>query len=432
MPQDNLPVLRSFSEGGATESRQASRRELEIAFGPLGPSTSSGPAREGPRPESFPGDRMVVNMGPQHPSTHGVLRLVLVTDGEIVQKVTPYVGYMHRCFEKHAEKVPYSDCVPYVDRVDYLAAMNGEFGWALAVEKLMGIKVPERVEYIRVIVAELNRIASHLVAVGTYGLDIGSGTPFFHCFRDREKVLDILEGFGETGNISGARFLYNYIRPGGLMNDVTPGFLKAARQFIDTFEYDKYSSLNELDILLTTNKIFIDRTADVGILKPDRAIQYGFTGPNLRGSGVKRDLRRNEPYSIYPQLEFEIPIGTGEFGTLGSCWDRYMVRVREMRESARIVRQCLDRIPPGDIKEGEKQVKSRPPVGAVYVRSEMPRGELGFYIVSDGSPYPYRVHVRAPSFLAIAAMDELCRNVLLADVMAILGSIDIVLCEVDR
>ena len=269
-------------------------------------------------------DTMILNMGPQHPSTHGVLRLELVVDGEVIVDVIPHIGYLHRCFEKHAEQMTnYQQVIPYVDRMDYVAAMGNELAYVLAVEKLLGIEVPERVQYIRVIMAELQRIASHLLAIGTYGLDLGAFTPFLWCFREREKILDLFE------ITCGARLLYNYIWVGGVSHDLPSEFGKKLKDFLKTFP----KALKEINDLLTFNKIFIDRTANVGVLPADVAINYGCSGPMLRGSGVKFDLRKNEPYLVYDRFEFDIPVGEGKMGTVGDCWDRYYVRVREMEES---------------------------------------------------------------------------------------------------
>jgi len=365
---------------------------------------------------------MTLNMGPQHPSTHGVLRLELVVDGELVVDVTPHIGYLHRCFEKHAENVSYQGVLPYIDRMDYLAAMNNEWPYVAAVEKMLGLRVPERVEYIRVIMAELNRIASHLVAIGTYGLDTGAFTPFLYCFRDREKILDIFE------LSSGQRLLYNYFQIGGLLRDMPPQAVELTRQFIDYFPSRIDTDINRV---LTYNDIFIERTADVGILPADVAIDYGITGPNLRGSGVKWDLRRNEPYSIYDRFEFDIPVGTGEYGTPGDCWNRHIVRIREMHESCKIIRQALKQLPEGNVFEKIPR-NIRPPAGEAYVRMENPRGELGFYVVSDGTNKPARVKGRAPAFLHVSVLPEIARGALIADLVAIVGSLDIVLGEVDR
>ncbi len=368
------------------------------------------------------GDDLVIQMGPQHPSTHGVLRLELVLDGEVVKSITPHIGYLHRCFEKHAEAMTYPQIIPYTDRMDYLAAMSMELGYALAVEKLIGLTdLPERLQYIRVIMVELQRIASHLLAVGTYGLDVGAITPFLWCFRDREKILDLFEW------ASGARLLYNYLWIGGVMQDLPQGFDAKAIEFLDYFE----PRVEELNDLLSFNKIFIERTANVGILPPDVAISYGLGGPNLRGSGVKWDLRKETPYGIYDRFDFDVPIGTGEFGTLGAAWDRYMVRVREMLESVKILRQAIDQLPSGDPNEAMPR-RVRPPEGDVYMRTETPRGEIGFYLVSDGSETPYRCKGRSPCFTAISAIDAIGRNGLVADAVVIVGSLDIVLGEIDR
>jgi len=381
------------------------------------------------RPVTIPGfgrplknEEMVINMGPQHPSTHGVLRLELVVDGEIVVDVIPHIGYLHRCFEKHAEAmVNYQQVIPYADRMDYVGAMNNELGYAVACEKLLKIKVPERVEYIRVIMAELQRIASHLIAVGTYGLDIGAFTPFLYCFRDRERILDIFE------QTCGARLLYNYIWIGGLSHDIPASFVEKVKDFCRIFR----PNIKELNDLLSYNKIFVERTANVGVLPGDVAINYSASGPVLRGSGVKWDLRKNDPYSIYDRFDFEIPIGTGKMGTVGDCWDRYMVRVHEMEQSLNIIEQAIDKIPPGDVQSAVPK-RIRPDTSEVYVRTETPKGELGYYIMADGSTSPFRVKVRPPTFVNLSILPAISRGAMIADVVAILGSIDIVLGEVDR
>jgi NADH-quinone oxidoreductase subunit D len=371
--------------------------------------------------DSLKTEQMVLNMGPQHPSTHGVLRLELKLDGEIIVEVKPHIGYLHRCFEKHAEAMSYPQIIPYVDRMDYLASMYNEIGYVIGVEKLLGIQVPERVEYIRVIMGELQRIASHLVALGTYGLDIGAFTPFLYCFRDREKILNLFE------ITCGARLLYNYIWIGGVSHDLHPDFLRLTKEFIDYFR----PTITELNNLLSYNKIFIERTANVGILPLDTAINFGITGPMLRASGLKWDLRRDDPYSIYDRFDYDIPIGKGWVGTLGDCWDRYFVRVLEMEESLKIVEQAIAQIPEGDVSSAiPKRIK--PPVGQIYQRVENPRGELGYFIISNGTPNPFRVKVRAPSFVNLGIMNELCKGHMVADVVAILGSVDIVLGEIDR
>lgn len=366
---------------------------------------------------------LVINMGPQHPSTHGVLRLEVTLDGEVVKKVKPHIGYLHRGFEKYAETLgDYAKVVPYVDRMDYVSAMSQELGYAVAVEKLLEIEVPERVEYIRVILAELQRIASHLLAIGTFGLDLGAFTPFLYCFTAREDIMDIFE------EVSGARLLYNYICIGGLMKDIPDSFEDQARDFITSFR----PQIKELNDLLSNNKIFLERTADIGILPAEVALNYAASGPVLRGSGVSWDLRRDDPYSIYDRFEFDIPVGKGQAGTVGDCWDRYMVRVDEMEESLKIIEQALDQLPAeGDVQE-EVPRRIRPDKGEVYIRTETPRGELGFYIISDKSSSPFRVKARAPSFVNLSLLPAISRGSLIADLVAIIGSIDIVLGEVDR
>ncbi len=366
---------------------------------------------------------MTINMGPQHPSTHGVLRLELVLDGELINEVRPNIGYLHRCFEKYAEKVgEYSKVIPYTDRMDYVSAMNQEHGYVTAMERMLEIKVPERVEYIRVIVAELQRIASHLLGIGAFGLDLGAFTPFLYLFTEREKVLDIFE------KTSGARLLYNYMTVGGLIKDVHKDFKTDTAEFVKSFR----PKIKELNDLLSYNRIFIKRTANIGVI-PDRvALNYAASGPVLRGSGVKWDLRKNDPYSIYDRFEFDIPTGTGEMGTLGDCWDRYMVRVLEMEQSLRIIEQALDGMPDeGDVTEATPR-RIRPKEGEVYVRTESPRGELGYYIISDNQGGPYRVKARAPSFVHLSMLPAISKGSLIADMVAIVGSIDIVLGEVDR
>jgi NADH-quinone oxidoreductase subunit D len=367
-------------------------------------------------------EEMVLNMGPQHPSTHGVLRLELVVDGEIVVDVIPHIGYLHRCFEKHAEHMMnYQQVIPYCDRMDYVAAMNAEFGYVVACEKLLKIKVPERVEYIRVIMAEFQRLASHLIAIGTYGMDIGAFTPFLFCMRDRERILDIFE------QTCGARLLYNYMWIGGLSHDVPANFVEKVKDFCTYFR----PKIKELNDLLSYNKIFVERTANVGVLPPDVAINYGVSGPVLRGSGVKWDLRKNDPYSVYHKLDFEIPVGKGLKGTVGDCWDRYMVRVHEMEQSVNIIEQAADALPSGDVQSAIPK-RIRPEAGDVYIRTETPKGEIGYYIMADGTTTPFRVKVRPPCFVNLCALPAMCRGAMIADVIAILGSIDIVLGEVDR
>lgn len=367
-------------------------------------------------------DKMRINVGPQHPSTHGVLRLEVEVDGEIVSEVIPHLGYLHRSFEKYCEQLTYPQIIPYIDRLDYISAMNNEWVYAMAMEKMLGIKVSDKVEYIRVIVAELNRIANHQIAVATFGLDAGAFTPFLFYFRDREQIIWILE------KLSGARLLYNYIRIGGLSGDIYPTFkeecLAVVKQVRKTNE--------EMMELLMLNGIFVKRSTHVGILPADVAINFGCSGPVLRGSGVKYDLRKDEPYSIYDRFDFDIPVGDGQVGVVGDCWNRNIVRVREMEQSCRIIEQALEQMPvEGDVKE---QVKKRikPPVGEVYMRAENPKGDLGFYIVSNGTDKPERVKARGTSFVNLSVIPEISKGYMFADLILILGSIDIVLGEVDR
>jgi NADH-quinone oxidoreductase subunit D len=366
-------------------------------------------------------EEMLVNMGPQHPSTHGVLRLVLRTDGEVVLDAVPHLGYLHRCKEKIGENLPYIQFIGYTDRLDYLSAMNNNHAWSMSVEKLAGIEVPRRAEFIRVIAAELNRIASHLVSFGTYGLDMGALTPFFYAFREREYVLDLFE------QLCGARLTLSYINVGGVTWDLPPLFLDKLKEFLDYFE----PKIDEYNDLLSFNHIFIKRTANVGVVSKELAIAYALSGPMIRGSGIPLDLRRTRPYSIYPQLDFDICVGEGLRGTLGDCWDRYWVKMQEMKQCVKILRQCIEQIPEGDFRAKLPRNLKVPP-GEVYAEFENPRGHLGFFIESQGGPIPYRVHIRGPSFINLAVTPILCHNVLLADVPAIIGSIDIVMGEVDR
>ena len=366
-------------------------------------------------------EEMVLNMGPQHPSTHGVLRLKIITDGEIVSKIDPILGYLHRCFEKHAENLSYEQVVPFTDRCDYLASMHMDHAYSIAVEKLLDVEIPDRVEYIRVIVSELQRIASHLIAVGAFGLDVGAITPFTWCLRDRERILDLFE------YLCGARLLYNYIWPGGVSHDLPEKFLKRTSDFINYFE----PKIKELDEVLTGNKIFIERTADVGVLPETVAKNFGVSGPTLRASGADWDLRKNEPYSIYDKFNFNVPLGKGLMGTKGDCWDRYYVRMLEMRESLKILKQAIDNVPNGDVHESVPK-KIRPRKGEVYGRYESARGDVGFYIISDGKNIPNRVKMRSPAFCNLSVLSEIAEGWMISDVITILGSLDIVLGEIDR
>ncbi|KAA8484157.1 NADH dehydrogenase subunit D [Arcticibacter tournemirensis] len=374
---------------------------------------------------------MILNIGPQHPSTHGVLRLEVITDGEIVREVIPHVGYLHRCFEKHAENLTYQQTIPFVDRMDYLASMNNSHAWVMGVERMLGIDkdIPKRIEYIRVLVCELNRIGSHLIALGTYGIDIGAFTPFLWCFRDREHIMNMLEW------ASGSRMLYNYIWVGGLFYDLPVGFEERCSEFVNYFK-PKMVELNEL---LTGNQIFVSRTANVGILPLDVAINYGCSGPMLRASGLKWDLRRVDEYSVYPEIEFDIPTGKGEMGTIGDCWDRFKVRIDEIGQSVRIIEQCLERLQKDLKRTPDFDPRAKLPKKIIpksqdfYIRAESPRGELGYYFITDGkTEIPKRVKARAPSFHNLSVLSEISRGILIADLIAIIGSVDIVLGELDR
>lgn len=376
-------------------------------------------------------EQMLINIGPQHPSTHGVLRFEVITDGEVVVDVVPHLGYLHRCFEKHAESMPYNQVIPYVDRMDYVAAMNNEHAYVMGVERMLGIdkEIPKRTEYIRVLVAELNRIASHFVAIGTYGLDIGAVTPFLWMMRDREHILRMLEW------TCGARMLYNYIWIGGLFYDLPLGFEERCLEFVNYLK----PKLKEAEKLLLTNKIYIERTANVGVLSRDLAISYGVTGPMLRATGLCFDLRRVDGYSVYPELDFEVPVGEGTVGTTGDCWDRTWVRYRECEESIRIIEQCLEKLTKDHRRTREYDPRAmvpkkvRPQAQDLYVRAENPKGELGFYFRADGrSDVPFRCKARSCCFSNLSVIPEISRGVLIADFIAIVGSVDFVLGEVDR
>ena len=383
------------------------------------------------KPEDLKREEMIVNIGPQHPSTHGVLRLEVITSGEEIVDVVPHLGYLHRCFEKHAESLPYNQTLPFVDRMDYLAAMNSEHAFVMGVERMLGIEntIDKRVEYIRVVVAELNRLASHFIALGTYAMDIGAITPFPWMLRDREHILRLLEW------ASGARMLYNYIWVGGLFYDLPVGFEERCLEFC---QYIK-PKLKEFEELVLQNKIFVDRTANVGVLPVGLAINYGITGPMLRGSGLKFDLRKVDAYSVYPEIDFDIPVGKGEMGAIGDCWDRTWVRMEECHQSVKIIEQCLTKLT-GEHKRTRDfdpratvPKKIRPKAQDFYVRAENPKGETGFFFRADGrSDIPYRCKARGASFVNLSVLGELSKGGLIADMIAILGSIDIVLGEVDR
>lgn len=388
------------------------------------------------------GDFITLSMGPHHPATHGVLRLVVTTDGEVVTACKPDIGYLHRSIEKIAENLEWNQFAPYTDRVDYVCSMNSNHAWVLAAEALLAgseetkLKIPERAEYIRVIVAELNRISSHLVGVGSMTMDLGAFTPFVHALGQREHINDILE------KTCGARLTYNYMTIGGVARDLYPGAEDEIRSFLNGLE----KAMVDFNRLITANSIFKGRLAGVAVVSPEDALSYGLVGPNLRGSGVDFDLRRDLPYGVYDRFDFNVPLGgayAGSKGAVGDCYDRYVVRMLEILESIKIVRQALDQIPPSAGKEDDPvggwwvskaAAKSlrKPPVGEVYFRTENPRGETGYRIVSDGGKNPYRVKIRTGSFTALSIFEKLIPGLMIADIISVIGSFDIVLPEVDR
>jgi NADH-quinone oxidoreductase subunit D len=355
-------------------------------------------------------------MGPQHPSTHGVLRVILKLDGEKILGADCVIGYLHRGVEKIAENRTYAQFNPYVDRMDYVASVSNGLGYCLAVEKLLNIEAPPRAQAVRVILTELNRIASHLVWLGTHALDIGAITPVFYCFREREETLNIFEKY------CGARLTTHAFRIGGLEYETYEGFEQDVKAFCDMF----LPKVDEYEDLLTSNRIWVGRLTNVGVLTADECKEYGVTGPVLRAAGVKWDVRKAQPYSGYDKYDFEIPTRQN-----GDTYDRYIVRMQEMRQSVRIIRQAVESIPDGPIM-GKVAKVIKPPVGEAYVSVEAPKGELGFYVVSDGSTQPYRVRVRPPSFVNLQALDRMVRGGLVADIVAVIGTLDIVLGEVDR
>ena len=384
-------------------------------------------------------DEMLINMGPQHPSTHGVLRLALRTDGEIVSEVTPHLGYLHRCAEKIGENLTPRQWIPYTDRMDYLAAMNMNLGWSLTVEKLMKFEPEEKGRHLRVIIAEMGRIASHLVGMGAYGLDLGSFSPFLYAFREREKILDLFE------EACGARLTYSYLTVGGATADLPEGWLHKCLAFLEQFE----PLIAEYHTLLTSNAIFIARTAGIGVMSPEMAIDYGTSGPVLRGSGVDHDLRRDgeEIYTaMYDGYAFEvITERKGRYpkdhnypkvpkeAVLGDCWHRFYVRMLEVMQAIDLVRQAIDRYSTATGSYGEPmKLNTKLPKGEVYLETEAPRGQMGFYLVSDGTSVPWRVRARSSCFTNLSVTGPLCKGVLLADVPAIVGSLDVVMGEIDR
>ena len=356
-----------------------------------------------------------LNMGPQHPSTHGVLRVILELDGETVVKATPVLGYLHRGIEKLAESRTYPQFIPYTDRLDYVSSMSNNLAYCQTVEKLMQIEVPERAEYIRVIMAELNRIASHLLFIGSATLDLGGMTGMLYTFRDREYILDMFN------LAAGSRLTYSYVRIGGVMNDLSPEFLELLRKYLAELP----GMLQEYDELINGNEIFQARLKNVSAVPAERLISLGVTGPVLRAAGVKADLRKTRPYGIYDRFQFDIPTGT-----IGDNWERYLMRVLEISESAKIITQALAGLPDGPIMAKIPKV-IKPPAGEVYHANESPRGELGFYIVSDGSTKPYRLHICRPTFYNLGSVTELCRGIKIADMPAVLAVLDPCMGEAD-
>ena len=389
------------------------------------------------------GEKMVLNMGPSHPATHGVLRIVLELDGEIITKATPEIGYLHRGDEKIAENMTYTQFIPYTDRLDYLSPLANNVAYVLAVEKLLGItqQVPPRCQFIRVICAELARISSHLLGLGSYAMDVGAMTVFLHTFTEREKIYNLCE------SLSGARFTTSYTRIGGLARDLPPGWTDQLRQFCR----EVVVNIDETETFLSRNRIFIDRTQGVGVISKEEAIDYGLSGPNLRGSGVEHDLRKAQPYLVYEQLQFDVPVGTA-----GDCYDRYVLRIEEMRQSVRLIGQCLDKLPGGPVNVPDGKIALPPkqrvltkmeelihhfinvtqgvnaPPGEIYFGHENPKGELGFYLHSKGGGTPYRLKIRSPSFVNLSILPKLLPGHMVSDVVAVLGSFDFVMGECDR
>jgi NADH-quinone oxidoreductase subunit D len=367
-------------------------------------------------------EEVLLNFGPQHPSTHGVLNFLVQTNGEVLTRAIPDVGYLHRAIEKIGEKVGYPGFMPYTDRVDYVAAMFANEGYAIAVEKLMKLEVPPRAQYLRAISCELNRIASHLIAVGSTAMDLGAFTPFIHGIRERETINDLIEA------LCGARLTYNYHRIGGVAYDMPSGWRDKVLAFLDHFD----TLLVEWDRLITYNEIFIKRLANVAVIPAAMAKSYGLVGPNLRASGVDWDLRRDLPYGAYPDFQFKVPVGKAWYGTLGDCFDRYYVRVLEMAESSKIVRQALEKLPDGEVIAPKVPRKMKPEAAETFSRVESARGEMAYYVVSDGTENPYRVRIRTGSFTAMGIIEALSPGLMLADLVALISSFDVVAPEIDR
>lgn len=388
-------------------------------------------------------DGMILNMGPSHPSTHGVLRIVLELDGEMVKGAWPDVGYLHRGDEKIAESMTYTQFIPYTDRLDYLAPLANNVAYALAVEKLLGIdrELPLRCQYIRVICCELARISSHLLGIGSWAMDVGAMTVFLLTFTEREKIYNLCE------SLTGARFTTSYTRIGGLARDLPPGWTDACGKFLG----EVMVTIGEVDQLLTKNRIWVDRTRGLGVIPRQMAVDYALTGPNLRGSGVNYDVRKAQPYLVYDRLDFDVPLGS-----VGDCYDRYLIRMEEMRQSVRIIRQCLDQLPEGPVNHPDFKISLPPkesvetkmeelihhfilatqgvnaPPGEVYFGAENPKGELGFYINSRGGGTPYRLKIRSPSFVTLSVLPQLLPGHMISDIVSILGSLDFVMGECDR
>ena len=414
------------------------------------PDSAARTAQAAEELQDAPGDKMVLNMGPSHPATHGVLRIVLELDGEVITKADPDVGYLHRGDEKIAENMTYTQFIPYTDRLDYLAPLANNVAYALAVEKLLGIEkdLPPRCQYIRVMCAELARISAHLLGLGAFAMDLGAVTVFLLTFTEREKIYNLAEA------VSGARFTTSYTRIGGLMRDIPPTWLDQCRKFCDEF----IPALNEVEVLLTRNRIWVDRVRGLAVISKSDAVDYGLSGPNLRGSGVEYDLRKNQPYLCYKDLDFDIAVGS-----TGDCYDRYLVRMEEMRQSVHILRQCIEKIPGGaenqthepvDVPDGKVVLPPKHkvltkmeelihqfmlvtegmncPPGEVYFGHENPKGELGFYICSKGGGTPYRMKIRSPSFVNLSIIPKIFPGCLISDTVAILGSLDFVMGECDR
>ncbi len=389
------------------------------------------------------GEHMILNMGPSHPATHGVLRIVLELDGEIIQRAIPDIGYLHRGDEKIAENMTYTQFVPYTDRLDYLAPLANNVAYALAVEKLLGIdkQLPPRCQFIRVMCCELARVSSHLLGLGSFAMDVGAMTVFLHTFTEREKIYNLCEA------LTGARFTTSYTRIGGVSRDLPPGWTDQCRKFLNEVVID----IDETETLLTRNRIFVDRTQGVGVIAREAAIDYGLSGPNLRGSGIDHDLRKTQPFLVYDQLQFDVPVGS-----VGDCYDRYLLRVEEMRQSVRILHQCLDKLPGGPVNVADGKVVLPPkdrvltrmeelihhfinvtqginaPPGEIYFAHENPKGELGFYINSKGGGTPHRLKIRSPSFVNLSILPMLLPGHMVSDVVAVLGSLDFVMGECDR